>query len=375
MPCVARPQPALGCPREAIAEATDRASIERGTVAPLTNECHSFVGVKATIMKLTPLLLLLFGFQQPGFAQTYPCDAPDPIVAMYRDDADRISIAKTFQNGTTWMDSVAIDTVPAQTALAALVAVYNSTSPQRDTVVDLLDIHIYPLIPLRSFILSADTSLDWVHQLVAGNIPTGNAAIDSLMQQYDVVDVSPWNWIVDATQEFTFNTGTNWNLLPLTHLFEQIPGVQYCVANGTVGDGDRITDSVYTDHVEITYSYGWGDCPAGCGGFYHWVFTVYPDCSVVFMFGYGQSPFTTAHMAETTRTPLRVWPNPASTVMQVGGHGSKESMALYDMDGRPLGPPDFSGGGIDVRNLSAGIYFLRLTDHPGVPPSRFAVVH
>ena len=325
-------------------------------------------------MKLTALLLLL-GLHQSGFAQTYPCVASDSVLAMYRDDADRIALAKTFQNGTTWTDSVAIDTVPAQTAMAALVAVYNSTSPQRDTVVDLLDIHIYPHIPLRSVILSADTSLDWVHQLVAGNIPTGNATIDSLMQQYDVVDVNPWNWIVDATQEFTFTTGTNWNLLPLTTLFAQIPGVNYCEVNGTFGDGDRITDSVFADHVLITYSYGWGDCPAGCGGFYHWVFSVQPDCSVDFIGGYGQSPFIPSNVSETTTTSTVAWPNPTAGMLHLKEPFRKGAYAVFGMDGRAFGAPAVCGDGIDSSGLPSGSYLLRNTDRPWESPIRFTVLH
>lgn len=326
-------------------------------------------------MKLILLLLLLAGFHQSIFAQTYPCEGSDSILAMYRDDADRMAIAKTFLNGTTWMDSVAIDTSLAQTAMAALVAVYNSASPQRDTVVNLLDIHIYPLIPLRSFTVSADTSEDWVHQLMAGNIPTGNAALDQLMQQYDVVDVSPWNWIIDASQEFTFTTGTNWNLLALAQLFEQVPGVVYCSVTGAVGDGNRIADSVYTDSMQITYSFGWGDCPSGCMGFYHWTFAVYPDCSVQFLNGYGQSPFSTAQVAEMQRSTLRAWPNPASTVLHLSGQEQGDALTLHGLDGRPLAPPVRAADGIDVRNIPAGIYMLRLAGHPLAAPLRFAVVH
>lgn len=326
-------------------------------------------------MKFIAILGMSISLCMPCRSQTLLCTGADSVLAMYRDDADRIAIAKTFQNGTTWMDSVAIDPVPAQTALAALVAVYNSASPQRDTVVDLLDIHIYPHIPLRSVILSADTSLDWVHQLVAGNIPTGNATIDNLMQQYDVVDVNPWNWIVDATQEFTFTTGTNWNLLPLTHLFEQIPGVHYCVVNGTVGDGDRITDSVFAEHVEITYSYGWGDCPAGCGGFYSWVFSVAPDCSVQFLGSYGQSPFITTEVPEPVPGQNRAWPNPADDVLHLPAPLRQGQWVLYGGDGRLLGAPLVQGGGIAVGGLPPGSYWLRRTDRPGEPPLRFVVVH
>lgn len=326
-------------------------------------------------MRFSIFILVLFGFHWASFAQDYPCEAPDSILTMYQDDADRMAIARTFQNGSTWMDSVGINPEFSQTAMSALVAVYNSTSPQRDTVVDLLNIHIYPIMPLRSLTVSADSSLAWVQQLQAGNVPTGEPILDGLMQQYDVVDFNLWGWPSNSHKVITFNMGTNWNLLPLLDLFEQIPGAIYASPNGTVGDGDRITDSVYTDHIELTYSFGWGDCPAGCGGFYHWVFSVQPDCSVEFIGSYGLSPFFNTQVAEVPRTSLLAWPNPVSDVLHLGRSVAGEALTLYSIDGRHVGSPVLQGDGIDVRGLPPGIYFLRRSDRPWEAPLRFEVVH
>lgn len=326
-------------------------------------------------MKLSTLLLLLLGSHLTTFAQDYPCEAPDSVLTMYRDDADRMAIARTFQSGSTWMDSVDIDPEWAQSAMSALVAVYNSTSPERDTVVDLLDIHIYPIVPLRSFTVRANASQDWVQQLEAGNVPTGNATLDGLMQQYDVIDFDVWSWPTGASRVISFNTGTNWNLLALADRFEQIPGVFYASVTGSAGDGSRITDSVYTDHVEITYAYGWGDCPAGCGAFYYWVFSVQPDCSVEFLFSYGLSPFFNTRVGEVTHSVLHAWPNPVSDVLHLDLSVPEKSLTLYSIDGRQVDSPVFQNEGIDVRGLPPGIYFLRRSDHPEKVPLRFEVMH
>ncbi len=34
-----------------------------------------------------------------------------------------------------------------------------------------------------------------------------------------------------------------------------------------------INDSIYSTHVELTYSYGWGDCPSGCMWRRYWKFS------------------------------------------------------------------------------------------------------
>jgi hypothetical protein len=48
------------------------------------------------VMKLIPLAILLFGLQTASSAQPYICGAPDSVLAMYRDDADRMAIAQAY---------------------------------------------------------------------------------------------------------------------------------------------------------------------------------------------------------------------------------------------------------------------------------------
>lgn len=187
-------------------------------------------------MKLIPITLLLLGLHLASFAQPYFCEAPDSILARYRDDADRMTIDQTFRYSSTWMDSVNINPEWAQTNLGALIAVYNSTSPERDTVVDLLDMHIYPIIPLRTISVIVDSTLAWVHQLEAGNLPTGNTALNGLMQQYDVVEYHFSSWAPGANRVISFSTGTNCNTLALADRFGQLPDVAFANASGSAGD-------------------------------------------------------------------------------------------------------------------------------------------
>lgn len=262
---------------------------------------------KLTVMKLCPIVIPLFGLLKASFAQPYFCEAPDSVLALYRDDADRMAVDRTFRNGSSWMDSVPINPEWAQTSLGALVALYNSTSPERDTVADLLDMPIHPIIPLRTISVLADSTVAWVHQLEQGVVPTGNSALDGLMQQNDVVEYYLSRYAPGANRSIFFTMGVNCNMLSLADRFGQVPGVVYANASGSVGDGDPITDSVHTDHIAATFGYGWLDCPAGCGARYYWDCSVQPDCCVEFIGSHGLSPFS-----------HRAWKNP---LLPHGGPG------------------------------------------------------
>lgn len=237
--------------------------------------------------RIGSLLIVVTSYFGVLFAQpfTAPCPAPDSVVAMYQDDADRLALARTFRNGTTWVDSVSIAPDWSSTAMNALLAVYNSNLPERDTVVDMLNINVFPIIPLRSFIVSADSDLPWMQQLALGNVPTGTSAIDQLISMYELSLTNYYTWPWGHTAVFTAQA--NSNVVALSALFAAQPGVSYAEPNGGCCDGSTITDSVYTDHVRLVYSYGWGDCPSGCTLRRYWEFSVYLDCSVIFNGSWG----------------------------------------------------------------------------------------
>lgn len=322
-------------------------------------------------MKFTILSLVLaapfFATAQPFAA---PCPVPDSVLALYRDAADRLALARTFRNGSTWTDSVAIDPAWSETAMNALVAVYNSNLPARDTVLDMLDIHVFPTMPLRSFLVSANADLPWMQQLSQGNIPTGTPAIDQLLSDHGLsltnYLVFPWG---DAV---VFSTQANVNILALCALFAVQPGVAYAEPNSVCCDGNTITDSVYTDHIQLVYSKGWCDCMAGCGCRRYWAFNVFPDCSVEYVGSYG-SGLPVATSVSSVYVPIvRVFPNPATDFIQLDGLAPGRLVMVHASDGRLVGSdavqPDHR---IDVHALPAGSYWLRTEGYPLFAPVPF----
>lgn len=309
---------------------------------------------------------------QTAFTQTFltPCSAPDSVVNMYRDDADRMAVLGTWLDSTSWLDSVAIDTAWSRTALNALLAVHASDSPGRDTVVDILNIHIYPVLPLRSFYVVASASLPWMQQLQQGNIPTGTTAIDELLSAYGITLELYDTWLGGSNHLVVFNTAENRNLFALCAQFNAQPGVLYANINSLAGDGDRITDSIFTDHVNLLYSHGWGDCIAGCGARRYWEFNVFFDCSVEFVGSYGST--LEIYMTVPTIQPVaaRLYPNPVSDVLYVEEYtGLRKPMEweIREATGRVVLRDRTSGFplSIPLAGLQAGHYFLLLRDPKG----------
>jgi len=302
-----------------------------------------------------------------------PCPAPDSVQAMYQDDADRLALSRTFRNGTTWVDSVAIDPDWSATAMYALLAVYNADLPERDTVVDLLSIHVYPSVTLRSVIVSADGALPWMQQLALGNLPTGTPSIDQLIADHGLTLANFYTWPGPSTGDHiaVFEAEAHSNVLALAAMFAAVQGVSYAEPNGNLGDGNTITDSVYADHVRVVYSFGWGDCPAGCTLRRYWEFSVYFDCSVVFSGSWGDNLVGTTDVPQLQLPVVCLYPNPVDDVLHIQlppGYGNGGEWEVRDATGRIIMSGRLEGNGIRVPldGVSRGTFLFALHTSQGL---------
>ncbi|MCC6840692.1 MAG: T9SS type A sorting domain-containing protein [Flavobacteriales bacterium] len=257
----------------------------------------------------------------------------------------------------------------------ALVAVYNSELPARDTVVDLLNIHNYPTSTMRLFLVSADPNLPWMQQLSLGITPTGTPSIDTLLSTYGAsfTGYQTWPW---GASTVTFETQHNVNIPALCSLFEAQPGVGYAEPNGGCCDGDRITDSVYTDHVNLAYSHGWGDCPAGCTERRFWTFNVYPDCSVQYLGSYGSTLPGAMHVPRLQLPDVGIHPNPVDDVLRLRlppGFVPASEWDVHDATGRVVrcGRLGSNISELSVAGMDRGTYLLVLHTADGPVARRF----
>lgn len=158
----------------------------------------------------------------------------------------------------------------------------------------------------------------------------------------------------------TFKSDSNYNILPMTNLFNAIPGVFVSEQVGSCCDGNNIWDSIYSDHVELIYSVGWGDCPSGCTERRFWKFNVYHECSVEFVGSYG-NPLPIVGMNTINKKSISVKPNPFIEFISIDGIDNRFNYSITNSFGQILLKGQSTNNILDNFNgLTCGIYFLTI---------------
>jgi len=73
----------------------------------------------------------------------------------------------------------------------------------------------------------------------------------------------------------------------------------------------------------------------------------------------------------TTRKRLIIFPNPATDYIILSGLTFTSKISIYAADGRQIGSPVIHDDQIDVSQLTAGLYFLRVSDGANVSNYKF----
>lgn len=312
-------------------------------------------------MRTLIVIAVLIFLTQTSYGQIVPssCVAPDSIVAKFTDDADRLALRRIYRNNLTYKDSAVIPQLYSDTVLNALIAVYNATSlPARDTVTTLYNIYAFHDLAISLFHITADSSLTWMHELENGNLITGNPTIDNLIVTYGLSISDYHAFYGSPTDIVRFKTNDNYNIPIVIKDLDTITGVKYAQPQGWGGDGPNIWDSIYTDHVELVYSFGWGDCFSGCMERRYWKFNVYFDCSVEFVESYGSSlPIT--GIDNIIKPSVSVTPNPFRNYLDIKGQQSNYEYSIYNILGQKMIQGQTSENRIkNLDDLQAGMYLL-----------------
>lgn len=207
-------------------------------------------------------------------------NVPPALRAAYFEDASRLALRDLLRVG---FGQIAIPRESIQPYYDALVLVHNATPlPARDTVVDVYAIHTFPNPTTRSLLLQLVGSEPWVQRLARGEIPTGEQTVDDLLARYSLSLGSVYT-MHDGDVLVTLGPQEPLNILALAPLFRGTRGVRFSEPNGAVGDGNDIAGSIGSSRVLLNYSFGSGDCPAGCTERRFYRFAVSADGTVEFL--------------------------------------------------------------------------------------------
>lgn len=208
------------------------------------------------------------------------CQASETVKNHYLSSAKVLALRQMLGD-PQWADSVLIPESLYKPFLNGLVAVYKAYGlPERDTVVECLDIQAYfaPYV-LDRISLFVDTTETWAKNLHQGIFPTGNATVDQLMYQYELKKLSSYKF---SKYHISLESASLLNTVALAKLFDALPNTD-ADADAGIGEGEDITVDTVGASIQLTYKTGWGDCPAGCIFHRWWTFSVAPDCSAKFI--------------------------------------------------------------------------------------------
>ena len=308
-------------------------------------------------------------------AQTVPssCTAPPNIVQQYSDDADYMTLKRIIAMNHSYKDRIEIPQAWADTAMRALLAVYNATSlPARDSVVTRYKIHEYATPTQLMIFLTADSNETYMKQMKQNIFPTGDADFDNLGNLYTIKSSQYLAFPPTGIyKNLTLQLDSAYNTPILKDEYNILSGLQ--TAQGTLnlfGDSDHITYDVTPNYVELRYIHGWTNCQDndGCDKQHTWTFRVSYNCDVTYVGSSGDPLFPPVNsIKEIEATGINIYPNPTKDILHTGFTGNYK---IYNMQGTIVATNNTTGT-IDIASLPAGQYLLQLQNESGSYYHRF----
>ncbi len=315
-------------------------------------------------------------------SQTVPssCIAHDSVYKKYKKSADKLAILWCEKTGNTFKDSILLNKQVSQQYLNSLVAVYNATTlPARDTVVRMIGItkDFYYPPDVNTLVFGADSSLFWVHNLRNNIIPCGNSQVDYLISKYYLKKIGYSNTFSTSLYHLiSFRTDTNFYINRLCDKFLALAAQGINLSqpiNENKSFSFNITDSLNSNFIELTYSYSWGDCMAGCLYNRSWKFRINNDCTVQYLGSAGnslpQSIFTSIDKNNIPLKETEVFPNPFKNIVNINVQNTETntSFTLYNSFGSVVLVSNklCKVNKFDLSHLPVGLYYLIISDSTG----------
>lgn len=230
-----------------------------------------------------------------GLAQVDTCPISNAARSFYECDAKNLTLDTILSNPShPWYDSIHLPYGQVNNILRGLGMVYNLNTPERDSIVNLYNIHCNSGIPvgcnvLNSIMLGVDTCLFWVKQFIQDSLLSSNPDFDNLVAGNGFRLIYQGSTLTNII----ISNDSTYNLRPLVDQLSVIPGIIYAMIAQlpTVG-GESIDDITFhsaADYDEIIFTHGW-NCFEGCEHRCYWDFHVFPDCSAALVGRWGDSP-------------------------------------------------------------------------------------
>lgn len=214
-------------------------------------------------------------------------DVPPAVAEAYRVDAARLAARLVLDEGGAAGERIELPEPLIERIYNALLWVYASDHPARDIVVEVREIHTFPRPTLRETLVALDTTRAWARRLWRGEVPTGNAGADSLIERYGLRVKESYDWSIGP--HVLLRSAELLNIPALGNRLASLDGVVRAEPNSWIGGGGDIDARETSGRWRLDYLYRWGDCPSGCIHEHRWSFRV-DGGGVEYLGSTGESP-------------------------------------------------------------------------------------
>jgi len=299
------------------------------------------------------ILILILSFR----LSAQDCDIDNWIDSVYSFDASILAL-REIQSDTNheFVDSVITPDTLINKYLKLLSSVYGLKTNATDSIFTYNKIHVFPNISYNSLWMKIDTNYSWIKTYLKDSLISGNNTFDSITSLYNFKLDAYWNFT--SFKAIIIKTELILNIPALVPIFQQIDGLSdiigYCFCEG---DGNNIETVYNNDTANISFSVGWGDCPAGCMNRHYWEFSV-KECKAEFKGSYGD-PFTLINDEKSIE--MKIYPNPVSDKLYLFENNMDISyIQIYDLSGNVISQYGSVSREIDFTGFKSGIYILRI---------------
>lgn len=305
-------------------------------------------------MKRLYLILIL---TLPFYLNAQECDTNEWIKSEYNFDASMLSLRE--MNSGTYFQSIIIPDSLINNYLKLLSSVFNLKTTLSDSIFNILKIHVFPDIPYKELEMKIDTNYSWVKTYLKDSIISGNVEFDSLTELYGFKLYYYYHF---TSGNFMYIRTTKiLNVSKLVNKFNAIEGLENTSAAGfMIGDGNDIETKFDNDTDYVTFSLGWGDCPAGCIDRHYWEFSV-KNCMAQLTRSYG-SPLVSVIKIRSNN--IYLYPNPVKNKLNIKTPNlSITNFKIFNLHGQLVKSGALKNNitSISVENLSDGFYSIILS--------------
>ena len=167
---------------------------------------------------------------------------------------------------------------------SALALEYQYALNQAYNVEDSMQsVHVFPPYVMSTLLVAVDTN--WQIPWLDGTLNTGDVYLDSLSDEYGLIDVHHDAWWQFSTNLFTITFDAPAEMWRLGEVFQIHEDIAFAEPNVWGGDGDDIIGFQKNDSTYLAFSVGWGDCMAGCINRYYWMIRTSENDAVLYWEG------------------------------------------------------------------------------------------